>query len=188
MKKYDKRKTNLNCKLHMIYISSNNVRHPVPKTFPTLHYTSPNYTSLHFTSLHLSTLHFLSFKLHPTTLHSTSLHLSTLHFLSFKLHPTTLHYPLIWLKPHLNFPPLHFTSLHYTSPHITTLHLPSLHCTFRWFSPHFYSPHFTQFIISFLTLFLKLLGLQGEVPNASTLLFSKYVVNECYCLEDWKCR
>jgi hypothetical protein len=67
----------------MIYISSNNVRHPVTKTFTTLH---------------------------PTTLHSTSLQLSTLHFLSFKLHPTTLHYTslpthLAW--PHLNFLPLH---------------------------------------------------------------------------------
>ena len=72
----------------MIYISSNNVRHPVTKTFTTLH---------------------------PTTLHSTSLHLSTLHFLSFKHYPTTLHYPLIWLKPNLNFQPLHFNSHHYNS-------------------------------------------------------------------------
>jgi len=43
----------------MIYISSNNVRHPVTETFTPLHYTSPSFTSLHF----------LSFKLHPTTLH-----------------------------------------------------------------------------------------------------------------------
>jgi len=35
----------------MIYISSNNVRHPVTKTFTPLHYTSPNYTSLHVTTL-----------------------------------------------------------------------------------------------------------------------------------------
>jgi hypothetical protein len=34
----------------MIYVSSNNVRHPVTKTFTTLHYTSPNYTELHFTT------------------------------------------------------------------------------------------------------------------------------------------
>jgi hypothetical protein len=101
--------------------------------------------SLHFTTLH------------PNALNSTSLHLSTLHFLSFKLHPTTLHYPLIWLKLHLNFIPLHFTSHHFIS----------LHCTFRWFSPHFSSFHFTPFIIAFLTLFLKILGLQGNVPNAS---------------------
>jgi len=72
MKKYDNRKTNISSKLHMIYISSNNVRHSVLKTFTTLL---------------------------PTTLHATSLHLSTCHFLSFKLHPTTFHYPLIWLNP-----------------------------------------------------------------------------------------
>jgi len=119
--------------LHMICISSNNVRHPVTKTSTTLH---------------------------PATLHSTSLYLSTLHFLSFKLHPTTLHYPLIWLNS---------ISVSYRSiwPHITTLHLTSLHCTFRWFSPHFYSFHFTQVITAFLTLFLKILGLKGKVPNAS---------------------
>jgi len=52
MKESDKRKKNrINSKLHMIYISSNNVRHPVTKTFSLLHYTSPNYTSLHFTTL-----------------------------------------------------------------------------------------------------------------------------------------
>jgi hypothetical protein len=40
-KKYDKRNSHTSSKLHMIYISSNNVRHPVTKTFTTLHYTSP---------------------------------------------------------------------------------------------------------------------------------------------------
>jgi hypothetical protein len=35
----------------MIYISSNNEGHPVPKTFTPLHYTSTNYTLLHFTTL-----------------------------------------------------------------------------------------------------------------------------------------
>jgi len=72
MKESDKRESHKSTKLHMIYISSNNVRHPVTKTFTTLN---------------------------PTTLNPTSLQLSTLHSLSFKLHPTTLHYPLIWLKP-----------------------------------------------------------------------------------------
>ena len=56
----------------MIYISSNNVRHPVTKTLTTLQ---------------------------PTTLHSFSLDFSILHFLPFKLHRATLHYPLIWLNP-----------------------------------------------------------------------------------------
>jgi hypothetical protein len=59
MKEYEKTKSHISSKLHMIYISSKNVRHPVTKTF----------TQLHFTSLHLSTLHFLSFKLDLTTLH-----------------------------------------------------------------------------------------------------------------------
>jgi len=46
-------------KLHMVCISSNNDRHPVPKTF----------TPLHYTPLHLSTLHFFPFKLYPSALH-----------------------------------------------------------------------------------------------------------------------
>ena len=80
MKECDKRKSHISSKLHMVYISSNNVDTLLLRL------------SLHFTTLHPPTLH-------PPTLHSTSLHLSTLHFLSFKLHPTTLHYPLIWLNP-----------------------------------------------------------------------------------------
>jgi len=72
MKECDKRKSHIGSKLHMICISSNNVRHPVPKTLTALH---------------------------QTTLHSTSLHLPTRHFLSFKLHPNTLHYSLICVNP-----------------------------------------------------------------------------------------
>jgi len=74
MTERDKPNSHKSSKLHMIYISSDNGRHPVTKTFT------------HFTTLH------------PATINSTSLHLSTLHFL-FKLHPTTLHCPLIWLIP-----------------------------------------------------------------------------------------
>ena len=85
-KQCDNRKSLISSKLNMIYISSNNVRRPITKTFSTLHPSTLVDTLL------------LSFKLHPTTLHSTSLHLSILHFLSFKLRPTTLHYPLIWLN------------------------------------------------------------------------------------------
>jgi len=70
-------------KPHMICISSNNDRHPVPKTF----------TTLHSTSLHLSTLHFFPFKLYLSTLHYTSL-------------------PSALAEIHFNFPPLHFTSHH----------------------------------------------------------------------------
>jgi len=51
MKECDKRNSHLSSKLHMTYISSNNDRHPVSKTFTQLHYTSPNYTSLHFSTL-----------------------------------------------------------------------------------------------------------------------------------------
>ena len=36
----------------MTFISSNKVRHPVNKTFTTLHYTSPKRPSLVFTKLH----------------------------------------------------------------------------------------------------------------------------------------
>ena len=71
MKECDKRNSHISGKLNMIYISSNNVRHPVT----TLQYTSPNYVSLHF-----------------TTLFDASLPLN-------KLHPPTIHYPLTWLNP-----------------------------------------------------------------------------------------
>jgi hypothetical protein len=40
MKECDKRKRHINSKLLMIYISSDNVRHPVTKTFTTLHPTT----------------------------------------------------------------------------------------------------------------------------------------------------
>jgi porphobilinogen deaminase len=39
MKECDKRKSHISNKLHMIYVSSNNVRHTVTKTFITLHFT-----------------------------------------------------------------------------------------------------------------------------------------------------
>ena len=50
-KEFDKRKSHISSKLHMIYISSNNVGHPVTKTFTPLHCTSPTYASLHVTTL-----------------------------------------------------------------------------------------------------------------------------------------
>jgi len=108
-------------KLHFACLSSNNDRHPVPKTATPRHYTCRHFTSSHliFTHLHYTTL---SFDLNP-----------------FKF-PTTSH--------------------HYTSPH-------SHHCSFRRFSPHFYSFQFIPLIISFLTLFLKILHLQVKVFNDS---------------------
>ena len=44
MKECDKQESHITIKLHMIYISSSNVRHPVTKTFTALHNTSTNYT------------------------------------------------------------------------------------------------------------------------------------------------
>jgi len=40
VKEYDKRKSYINSKIHVIYIPSNNVRHPVVKTFTTFHSTT----------------------------------------------------------------------------------------------------------------------------------------------------
>jgi hypothetical protein len=56
MKECDKRKSHISSKLHMIYISSNNVGHPVTKIVTPLYYTSLYYTSLNYTSLHFTTL------------------------------------------------------------------------------------------------------------------------------------
>jgi len=94
--------------------------------------------SFHFTALHHTCRHFTSSHLNFTQLSSLHSHLD---------------------EPHWNFLPFHF--------HLTSLYFTSLHCTFRRFSPHFYSFRFTPFIIAFLTLFLKIIGLQGKVPNAS---------------------
>jgi hypothetical protein len=126
MKECDKRNSHISSKLHMIYISPKNDRHPVNKTFTPLHYNCRHFTSFHlnFTQLYYTTP---SFGLTPFKFPTASFHLTSLHFTS-----------------------LHFTSLHFT---------------FRRFSPHFYSFHFTPFIIAFLTLFLKLLGLQGKVTD-----------------------
>jgi len=51
MQECEKSNKHISSKLRKIYISSNNDRHPVTKTFTPLHYTSPNYTSLHLTTL-----------------------------------------------------------------------------------------------------------------------------------------
>jgi hypothetical protein len=92
-------------KLHMIYISSNNDRHPVTKIFFQLHYSSRHFTPSHL-KFHPNSLH-----LHPTRLH---LHTTTLH-----LHPTTLHLHPTTLHLHPTTLNLHPTTLHL---HPTTLH------------------------------------------------------------------
>jgi len=65
MKNCDKRKSHKSSKFRMICVSSNDVRHPVAKTFTTLHPTTLHCTSLHFTSSHLNFTH-----LHYTSLPS----------------------------------------------------------------------------------------------------------------------
>jgi hypothetical protein len=76
MKECEEQKHHISNKLHMIYISSNNVRYPVTKTFTTLHPTLLNSTSIHFTSCHLNftQLHFttLSFSLQLVYLSDTN--------------------------------------------------------------------------------------------------------------------
>ena len=47
VKECKKRNSLISSKLHMICISSNNERHPVPKTFTTLHSTSLSFTQVH---------------------------------------------------------------------------------------------------------------------------------------------
>jgi len=156
----------------------------------TLHYTSPHFTPLHYTSPNYTSLHFTT--LHPITLHSTSLHFTQLHFTTLlfcltpskfptaPFHLTSLHFTSLHLtspyltSPHLTSP--HLTSPHLTSPHLTSPHLTSLHCTFRRFSPHFYSVHFTPFIIAFLSVPLRILGLKRKVPNASLSSWFQFFV------------
>jgi len=72
--------------VHMIYISSNNFKHPVTKTFTTLHYTCRHFTSsqLNFTQLHCTTLSLglTSFKFPTAPFHLPSLHFTSLHFMA----------------------------------------------------------------------------------------------------------
>ena len=53
MTECDKRKSPISSKLHMIYISSDNVGHPVTKIFTILHPTTLHFTTLVYTSLPL---------------------------------------------------------------------------------------------------------------------------------------
>ena len=127
-KKYDKRNSHKSNELNLIYVSSNNDRHPVTQTVTPLHYTcrpiTSSYLKLHRTTLHCTCPPFTSYlKFHPNALHSTSQHLSTLHFFPFKPHPTTLHSTSQHLST-LHFFPFkpHPTTLHSTSQHLSTLH------------------------------------------------------------------
>ena len=73
MKECDKSEIHICSKLHMFYISSNNGRHPVAKTFTPLHYTSPSYTSLHYICRHYTSSRLNFTQLHFTTRVDTSL-------------------------------------------------------------------------------------------------------------------
>jgi hypothetical protein len=70
----------LSSKLHMMYISSNHVRHPVTKTFNIL--VDISLPHLNFTPLHFITVTFdlIPFKFPTTPFHLTSLHFTSLHF------------------------------------------------------------------------------------------------------------
>jgi len=104
-KECDKRKNHISSKLYIIYIYTNNVRHPVTTTFTTF-----NPTTLHYTSK----IQFLSFKLHPTTLHYPLIWLNPFKF------PTS---------------PFHLTSLHFTSLHFTALLDDFRHTSIPFISP-----------------------------------------------------
>jgi len=106
MKECDKRNSHISSKLHMIYIYSNNDKHPATKTFTPLHYPFRHFTSSHsnFTQLHFTTL---SFRLTPfqfptapfhlTSLHFTALHFSP-HFCSFHFAPFVIAFLTLYLK------------------------------------------------------------------------------------------
>ena len=68
--------------IHMVYISSNNDRHPVPRTFTPLHYTCRHFASSHlnFTQKHFTKLHYPLIWLNPIYIsyRSTSPHITTL--------------------------------------------------------------------------------------------------------------
>jgi hypothetical protein len=77
-------------KLHIVCISYNHDRHPVPKTFTPLHYTCRHFTSSHlnFTQLHFTALSFglTPFKFPTAPFHLTSLHFTSLHFIALLDH------------------------------------------------------------------------------------------------------
>ena len=136
--------------------------------FTQLHLTLLHYTCRHFTSSHLNftQLHFTTLSFDLTPLHCTCWQFTSSRWNFTQLHFTTLSFGLNPFKAPTA--PFHLTSLQFTSHHYT--HLTSLHCTFRWFSPHFYSFNFSPFVIAFLNLFLKILGLQGKALTFSWLL------------------
>jgi len=98
-------------KLHFACLSSNNDRHPVPKTSTSLHYTCRHFTSSHlnFTHLHFTTVHYPLIRLKPIyiSFRSISPHITTLHcsfrrfsphFYSFQFIPLLIAFLTLFVK------------------------------------------------------------------------------------------
>jgi hypothetical protein len=111
VKECDERNSHISSKLHLFYISSNNDRQPVTKTFTPLHYNCRHFTSCHsnFTQLHFTTLHYPLIWLYPTEIsyRSISPRITTFHLTS--LHSTNRRF-----SPHVYS--LHFTPFIITFP------------------------------------------------------------------------
>ena len=116
-------------KLRMVFTSSNNDRHPVPRTFTPLHYTCWHFTSSHlnFTHLHFTTLHYRLIWLNPISIpyrsispHITTLHLTSLHC-TFRRFSPQLYY-LYFILGYLYFI---FMYMHNNHCHRVTAHLQS---------------------------------------------------------------
>jgi len=65
MEEYEKRKSHISSKHRMIYISSNNLKHTVTKTFTTLRPTILHFTTLHYTCRNFTFSHLNFTQLHP---------------------------------------------------------------------------------------------------------------------------
>jgi len=84
MKKCDKQSNHRSSQPHMIYISSNNDRHPVTNIFTPLHYTCRHFTSSHlnFTQLNFITHYYPLICVTPFKFPTVPFHLTSLHFTS----------------------------------------------------------------------------------------------------------
>ena len=87
MKECDKRNIHISSRLHSIYISSNNDRHPVTKTFTPLHYSCQHFT---FSHLIRSIISYYVFKIHS----NISLPSSPRYFRSPDQNPMRISQPL----------------------------------------------------------------------------------------------
>jgi len=104
MRKCDKRNSHISSKPHMVYISANNDRHHVTKTFTPLHYICRHVTSskLNFTQLHFTTLHYPLIWFNPIYISYCfiSPHITTLYLTSFLCTLKTIFATLLFLSLH----------------------------------------------------------------------------------------